>query len=160
MVERYRGQVPTSLTFSTPQSWMLDRDVVSGTVRMIRTGSCRVRCLKPDGTPAPGVIVGFSPNHYFHGAGSQLFAISYRSTDLLKERSFQGRPFQRHLDHEYLGTTGPDGWATIANLPACANSFEVLDHRVAGETQGRRDTVTVELDKVAETTVTIEPLPN
>jgi len=155
MNAKYNSQIAPTPSFAAPQSWLLSGDLVNGTVKMTPTATVRVRCLKQDGTPVVGAFVGFNPNHYIYGGGSQIFAQSYRTAEVLKHGAIQ-----RRQDHDYDGTTDKEGWVTISNLPPGSNDFGVGGHRVVGSGNGRGGIVVAEVEKVIETTVTIEPQPD
>jgi hypothetical protein len=155
MNARYGGSLTPTPRFSSGQTWLLERDVVKKTLRMTPTGSCRIRCLKADGTPLAGANVASYPNHYFHGGGSQVFAVSRRTADILKS----GR-FDYQIPLEYTGITDIDGRATIRDLPPGPNSFGVRDHRIVSPDKNGEATAIVELDNTTEKTVTVERLPD
>jgi hypothetical protein len=149
---KYDSHVSPNDSRANPQTWPLEGEVLRGTIRMSKTASCRIRCVDRDQEPLAGLKVGFSPNHYFPGVGSWLFAVGGRSVDWMKAGEYVEGPGR----DDYSGVTDADGFALVRNLPPVQQRFGVLkDKQLMSLGSSDEASVTPRTDSIVETTVTV-----
>jgi len=166
----------------TPHVIPISGDEVSCTLRMLRTASCRVKVVSPDGSPVAGARVAMSPNQFWFGGGSNLvgdvsrqdlvFRLSPEEREAISGWTEEARQFIedrgiRKSRHDvYVQTTNDHGIAVIRELlGGTADSPRMRSVRVthddyelpANDRDFRELRVGLILGEVSEVTVIMDP---
>jgi len=120
----------SSVTY--PQKHLLGTNALDITIGMERTARLEVRIFDDQGKPLPGASVSTSPNVYYDGWGSTIFASDcYNSADqFLAAPGLKPKGWWRSVP-DFTGTSDAAGLAVVPNLPANVASFYVEHDRYA-----------------------------
>ena len=95
-------------------------------VPMVTTASATVTAHDTQGNPIEGIKVSFWPNIQWMGRFTNVAAPS-TLTSLqmigMDEKTIEAAYVARLKEQPYTATTGPDGLATVTNLPPCTHQF-------------------------------------
>lgn len=119
-----------------PHVFRVDQDAIDCRLKMEQTAVCHVTVLQPDGSPLPEATVGFWPNQYWPGFGTQIVGMGHRSSAALllddderkllrewwtnpdKRQKLEQLGIWKTSLERYVVKTDANGVAVISNLPA------------------------------------------
>jgi hypothetical protein len=115
-----------------PQKHLLTTNDLDITIGMERTARLEVQIFDDQGNPLPDASVSTSPNVYYDGWGSTIFASDcYNSADQLRDApDLKPKRWWRSVP-DFMGTGDAAGLAVVPNLPANVTSFSVEHARYA-----------------------------
>ncbi len=119
-----------------PLVFRVDQEAIDCLLKMEQTAACQVTVIQPDGSPLPEATVGFWPNQYWPGFGTQIVGMGHQSAAALllndderkllrewwtspeKREKLEQMGIWKTSFERYVVRTDANGVAVISNLPA------------------------------------------